>query len=341
MKILVTGSAGYIGSCTLLEIFRTGGFEVVSADNFVKSHHAALDRVRRLSGQDFSHYTVDLCDLAETRKIFEAHPDIKGIIHFAALKTVPESVAHPLWYYENNLSSLTNLLRCVEEFGVPYFIFSSSCSVYGNVSQLPVNEHTPQARAESPYAHTKAVGEEILQAFVRTQPTFKAIALRYFNPVGADLSGQNGEAPIERPNSVVPVITQVAAGILPEMKVFGTDYPTRDGSCVRDYVHVLDIADAHIKALQYLKAGKQAEGFDVFNLGSGEGVSVLELIHAFEQAAGVKVNYTLAPRRPGDVAAIYSDSTKARQLLGWQCRYDIGDMMRSAWQWQQYLSQQV
>ncbi len=336
-KVLVTGGTGYIGSHTVVELFRKGSYDIITADNFMKSRQESLDWIEAACGKRPTHYTVDLAQREASRKVFEENPDIEGVIHFAALKSVPESVEKPLWYYRNNINSLINLLEDAQEFGVRSFIFSSSCSLYGNVSQLPVNEDTVLAPCESPYAHTKLVGEEIIKAFSR-HANFKSLSLRYFNPVGADKSGMIGEAPIDQANNVLPVITQVASGIRERMTVFGADYPTRDGSCIRDYIHVSDIARAHILALEY-SLNNQEVRYDVFNLGSGTGVSVLELIEAFERVNGVKVNYFIGPRRDGDVAAIFSDSSKARKILGWVAENGIEQMVESAWKWQLVLNE--
>jgi UDP-glucose 4-epimerase len=335
-KILVTGGCGYIGSHTIIEILEQTDFEVISVDNLMNSTSDTLDRIERITGKRVKNYTIDLCDLAKTEEIFKENPDLVGIIHFAALKSVPESVFKPLLYYHNNLNSLLNLLQLVEKHQVNYFIFSSSCSVYGNVSKLPVNEQTPLSIAESPYAYTKQIGEVMMKDFVRNNQV-KAVALRYFNPVGAHVSGLNGENPINKPSNLVPVITQTAAGIIPEMSVYGYDYDTRDGSCIRDYIHVTDIAEAHIKAMNYLIEGKNQANYEVYNLGTGNGVTVLEAIKAFEKVSGVKLNYKLAERRAGDVVAIYSDTTLSEQRLGWKTKLTIEDMMASAWKWQQLL----
>ncbi len=333
-KILVTGGCGYIGSHTIIEILSQTNFEVVSADNLLNSSVHTLDRIKQITGKTVKNYFVDLCDLEKTEQIFEENPDFVGVIHFAALKSVPESVAQPLLYYHNNLNSLANLLKCCEKYKVNHFIFSSSCSVYGNVAQLPVNEQTPLSIAESPYAYSKQIGESMLKDVVKTNQ-MKAIALRYFNPVGGHTTGLNGENPINRPSNLVPVITQTAVGIIKEMSVFGHDYDTRDGSCVRDYIHVTDIAEAHIKALYYLLEGRNEANYEVINLGTGQGVTVLEAIHAFEKVSGVKLNYKLVERREGDVVSIYSDTTLSKKKLGWETKIGIDEMMASAWKWQQ------
>jgi UDP-glucose 4-epimerase len=335
-KILVTGGCGYIGSHTIIEILTQTNFEVISADNYLNSSEKTLERIKQITGKSVKNYFIDLCDMEKTSKVFEENPDLVGVIHFAALKSVPESVAKPLFYYHNNINSLLNLLNCCEKYGVHHFIFSSSCSVYGNVEKLPVNEQTPLSIAESPYAYTKQVGEVILKDVTKVTP-IKGIALRYFNPVGSHKTGLNGENPTNRPSNLVPVITQTAVGIIKEMSVFGYDYDTRDGSCIRDYIHVTDIAEAHIKALYYLIEGRNEASYEVINLGTGNGVTVLEAIHAFEKASGVKLNYKLVGRREGDVVAIYSDTTMSEKKLGWKTKIGIDEMMDSAWKWQQLL----
>lgn len=336
--ILITGGSGYIGSHTAIEIIEQGKYEVVSIDNFLNSSPEALDRIETITGQRIRNYHIDLTDLQSVKTVFETEKDIVGVIHFAALKAVGESVEKPLWYYRNNFVSLINVLECCQEFDVEHFIFSSSCSVYGNIEALPVTEDTPVARAESPYANTKVVGERIIEDFVAVSGTVNAIALRYFNPVGGHETGLNGEDPINRPNNLVPVITQTASGIIPQLTVFGGDYDTRDGSCIRDYIHVSDIALAHTKAMDYLIEGRNESHFELFNLGTGNGVSVLEAIEAFEKVTGEKLNYVVGDRRPGDVVAIYSDSSRAKEKLGWVAERDIDVMMASAWKWQQNLN---
>lgn len=335
MKILITGGAGYIGSHTILEVLEITSWEVVSADNFLRSFPETFDRIKKISGKEIKNYAVDLCELEKTRRIFSENGDIAGIIHFAALKSVPESVANPQLYYHNNNQSLKNILSCIKEFGIKNFIFSSSCSVYGNIAKLPVNEDTPVQKAQSPYGHTKQMGEVMIREFAAANPQVFSIALRYFNPVGAHLSGLHGEFPIGRPDNIVPSITQTAIGKLEQFNVFGNDYGTRDGTCIRDYVHVSDIANAHILALQKLFEGKIKNNFEIVNLGTGNGVSVLEVVKAFEKASGKKLNYKIAPRREGDVEAIFSDSSKAEKMLGWKPRYSIEQMMQSAWKWEQ------
>ncbi|TAM98802.1 MAG: UDP-glucose 4-epimerase GalE [Chitinophagaceae bacterium] len=331
-KVLVTGGCGYIGSHTIVDLLNNG-FEVISIDNNSRSTPQLLEGVKKITGKAVKNYKVDLCNYEDTYAVFSENRDIAGVIHFAAYKTVPESVEKPLLYFHNNLNSLVNVLRCVKEFNIPGFVFSSSCSVYGNVKELPVVEATPLGEAQSPYARTKQIGEQIIEDYSKVNAT-NNILLRYFNPVGAHPSVEIGELPLGRPDNLVPVITQTAVGKLPKMIVYGTDYPTRDGSCIRDYIHVMDIANAHTKALQYLINRGNKSKLEVFNLGTGNGVTVLEVIKAFEKVSGVKLNYELGPRRPGDVIAIYANNAYAKEKLGWEIKYDIDTMMTTAWEWQ-------
>lgn len=333
-KVLVTGGCGYIGSHTIVDLI-DHGFEVISVDNFINSDQSVLEGIRKTTGKTVANYAVDLCDFSLTRHIFEEHSDINGIIHFAALKFVGESVRQPLRYFRNNLNSLLNLLECAGQFDIPHFIFSSSCSVYGNSKSLPVTEDTPWQEAESPYARTKQMGEQIIRDTATHLTRLNAILLRYFNPAGADERGYIGESPLHPAENLVPVITETAIGKRSSMTVFGSDYPTRDGSCVRDYIHVMDLANAHTKALQYLQNQKNTQRVEVFNLGIGEGVTVLEAIHAFEKVTGRSLNYQIGPRRPGDVVAVYADFLKARNLIGWQPTRSIEDILRTAWAWEQ------
>jgi UDP-glucose 4-epimerase len=331
-KILVTGGCGYIGVHTIVDLVQNG-YDVISVDNNSRSNANILEGAEEIIGRKIKNYVTDLCNLEATEKIFEENKDIKGIIHFAAYKAVNESVEKPLMYFENNLNSLINLLKCVQEFNVPYFVFSSSCTVYGNPDVIPVTEETPQKPAESPYGATKQMGEVIVRDTVKSN-AIQAILLRYFNPVGAHPSTLIGEIPLGRPANLVPAITQTAIGKLPSMKVWGTDYPTKDGSCVRDYIHVCDIAHAHTLALNYLISKQNKVNPEVFNLGTGDGYTVLEVINAFEKTSGVKLNYTLGPRRGGDVVAIYANNNKAKTELGWIPAYNLDDMMASAWKWE-------
>jgi len=331
-KILVTGGCGYIGSHTIVDLIENG-YEVICVDNNSRSTATVLEGVQKITGRTIKNYKVDLCNFDDTFAIFQENEDINGIIHFAAYKAVGESVERPLMYFENNLYSLINLLKCVQEFSIPWFVFSSSCTVYGEPEQAMVTEETPLKPAASPYGYTKQMGEQILGEFQKSSHT-TAILLRYFNPVGAHPSGLIGELPVGKPQNLVPAITQTAIGKLPKMTVFGHDYPTRDGSCVRDFIHVSDIAHAHTLAIKYLEEGKNTNGCEVFNLGTGNGVTVLEAIKSFEKVSGVKLNYEVGPRRPGDIIAIYANNDKAKNRLGWNPCYSLDEMMRTAWKWE-------
>ena len=339
--ILVTGACGFIGSHTVVQLL-TEGFDVLSIDNFDNSYPETYDRITKITGKKVKHLNIDLCNLQDLEWILK-DTIVDAIIHFASLKSVPESVEMPLLYYGKNLNSLINLLYCVKKFKIPHFIFSSSCAVYGNPpDKLPkadfvVNEGTSLQEVESPYASTKVMCERILKDFMKTTKDTSAISLRYFNPVGAHESGMLGEnAKSKVNNNLVSVITQ-SAKTDKVVKVFGNDYPTRDGTCIRDYVHVMDISNAHILALKYLIIPSGSGGsYDVFNLGTGNGVSVLETIKAFEKVTGKKLKYEMGPRRAGDIIAITSDSKKAKDLLGWEPKYGIEEMVESAWKWEQY-----
>lgn len=332
-KILVTGGCGYIGVHTIVDLVQNG-YEVISVDNNSRSSATILEGAEEIIGKKIKNYVVDLCNLKDTEAVFEENKDITGIIHFAAYKAVGESVEKPLMYFENNLTSLVNILKCTAKYKVPYFVFSSSCTVYGNPDAIPVTEATPQKPAESPYGATKQMGEVIVTDTVKSTPV-QAILLRYFNPVGAHPSTLIGEIPLGRPANLVPAITQTAIGKLTAaMQVWGQDYPTRDGSCVRDYIHVCDIAHAHTLALNFLIEKKNKVNPEIFNLGTGDGYTVLEVINAFEKASGVKLNYTMGPRRGGDVIAIYANNNKAKNELGWVPAYNLDDMMSSAWKWE-------
>lgn len=337
VKILVTGGCGYIGSHTLVDLIENG-YEVVCVDDNSRSSDAILKGVEKITGKTVKNYKVDLCNFDDTFAIFQENEDIKGIIHFAAFKAVGESVEKPLMYFENNLTSLINLLKCVQEFNTPWFVFSSSCTVYGQPDTPIVTEESPLKQAASPYGATKQMGEQILQEFQRASDA-KVILLRYFNPVGAHPSALIGELPIGKPQNLVPAITQTAVGKLPKMIVFGTDYPTRDGSCVRDFIHVSDIAHAHTLAIKYLEEGNNTSDLEVFNLGTGNGVTVLEAIKSFEKVSGVKLNYEIGPRRVGDIVAIYANNDKAKNLLGWTPERSLDEMMSTAWKWEKRLKQ--
>lgn len=331
-KILVTGGCGYIGSHTLVDLIENG-YEVISVDNNSRSNAIILKGVEQITGKKIKNYKVDLCNFDDTFAIFQENTDISGIIHFAAYKSVEESVQKPLLYFENNLVSLINLLKCVQEFRVPNFVFSSSCTVYGEPEDIPVTERSILKQAQSPYGLTKQMGEQIVGEFAKNSGT-ACILLRYFNPAGAHPSASIGEMPLGKPQNLVPAITQTAIGRIPKMFVHGTDYPTRDGSCIRDYIHICDLATAHTLSLKFLEDGKNRSTCEIFNIGSGHGISVLEAIHAFEKVSGTKLNYETGPRRSGDVVAVYANNNLAREMLGWSPRFSLDDMMATAWKWE-------
>ncbi|SNS56545.1 UDP-galactose 4-epimerase [Ekhidna lutea] len=332
-NILVTGGLGFIGSHTVVEL-HSRGYNPIIVDNLSNSQEDVLGRLKKISGLIIPFVKVDLVDFQSSKEVFENY-SIDGIIHFAAYKAVGESVAKPLAYYENNLVSLINLLKLSNEFGVSNFIFSSSCTVYGEPEKLPVDESFPKKQAESPYGNTKQVCEEIIEDYCISNSSFKAISLRYFNPAGAHDSAIIGELPLGVPNNLVPFITQTAAGIREKLNVFGGDYNTHDGTCIRDYIHVVDLARAHIAALEHSKG--MPENYDFFNAGTGKGYSVLEVIKSFEKVSGVKLNYEIVDRREGDIEKIFADTTKVNDVLGWTAEKNIDDMMQSAWNWQKSL----
>jgi UDP-glucose 4-epimerase len=332
-KVLVTGGCGYIGSHTIVDLI-DNGFEVISVDNFSNSEETVLEGIEAITGKRIKNYAIDLSWQEATEQVFKEHPDIEGIIHFAAFKSVGDSVKYPIEYFRNNLNSLLNILAAMELFDVRHLIFSSSCSVYGNSDELPVTESTPFQKAESPYARTKQMGEQMIEDFAKVHPNHNSILLRYFNPAGAHSSALIGEAPSNKASNLVPVITETAIGKRESMTVFGDDYETRDGSCIRDYIHIMDLANAHTKALQYLIKQGNNSNLEVFNLGIGEGVTVLEAIHAFMKVTGQSLNYQIGERRPGDVVAIYANNELASQKLNWWPERDINDIMYSAWEWE-------
>ncbi|MBS1658407.1 MAG: UDP-glucose 4-epimerase GalE [Bacteroidetes bacterium] len=333
-KILVTGGCGYIGSHTIVSLIEHG-FEVISVDSMERGRKYVPERVEKITGKKIQNYQINMCNLRNLRSVFMDHPDMEGIIHFAAFKMVGESVEKPLKYYGNNLLSLMNLLLCIKEYKTPQLIFSSSSSVYGNVKSLPVKEDTAVTEQVSPYGRTKYMGELMITDFAKAH-TFHALLLRYFNPAGAHDSALIGEPIEDKPLNLVPAITKTAAGRQEKFFVNGTDYPTRDGSCIRDYVHVMDIAEAHVLALEYLMKKQLDESYlDIINLGTGNGVTVLEMVHAFESASGVKLNVEYGPRREGDAEAVFADNTKAKELMGWEPKRSLESMMLSAWKWEQ------
>ncbi|KAA0991493.1 UDP-glucose 4-epimerase GalE [Dyadobacter aurulentus] len=331
MKILVTGGAGFIGSHTVVELDKAG-FEPVIIDNLYNSNRDVLEGIKQISGKDFPFYEIDCNDSEKIRELF-AKERFDGVIHFAAYKAVGESVEKPLNYYENNLISLMVLLRAMAEFNVPNFVFSSSCTVYGQPDAIPVTESTPRKPANSPYGNTKAIGEDIIRDFIYAKPGVKAISLRYFNPIGAHESSLIGELPNGVPSNLVPFITQTAAGLRKSLTVFGSDYDTSDGTCIRDFIHVVDLAKAHVKALELLNS-ESPDYYDVFNVGTGEGYTVLELINTFEQVNGLKLNYTIGPRREGDIEKIYAQSDKVNNVMKWRAEKTMAEALRDAWNWQ-------
>ncbi len=334
--ILVTGGAGFIGSHTVVALAEAG-YRPVVLDNFSNSRQSVLEGLRQLLGFEVPCYVADCRDRAALLRALERER-AEGVIHFAAYKAVGESVQEPLRYYRNNLDALLTLLEVMLEVGVRDVIFSSSCTVYGEPEQLPVTEASPVLPALSPYGNTKQIGEEILRDAVSAGKPLRVISLRYFNPIGAHPSALIGELPIGVPNNLVPYITQTAAGLRPELVIFGDDYATPDGTCIRDYIHVMDLAEAHVAALRSLhRLGHSASYFDVFNIGTGRGASVLEVVQAFEEVSGRPLPYRIGPRRPGDVAAVYADATKAQERLGWVARRSLREALADAWRWEQHL----
>ena len=334
-KILVTGGLGYIGSHTVVSLLEAG-HEVVIVDNLINSGREVLEGIKEITGQTPAFLELDLREPSAAPQIFKSHPDIVGVIHFAAFKAVGESVEKPLDYYQNNINALVYLLQATLE-NKAAFIFSSSCTVYGQAKELPIKETAPILKAASPYGNTKQIGEEILQDVCAAQPAFKVTALRYFNPIGAHPSALIGELPLGVPQNLVPFITQTGVGKRSQLSVFGSDYPTPDGSCIRDYIHVVDLAEAHMSALNRLLAKAQQDSFEVFNVGTGTGSSVLEVIAAFEKVSGQSLPYVLAAPRPGDVTAAFAHTQKATQELGWTARFSLEEAMASAWAWEQKL----
>jgi len=334
VKIIITGGTGYIGSHTSLALIQAG-FEVIIIDDLSNSKASVLDRIAELTkGVKPQFEKTNLSNFDHTFDFFKKHSDACGVINFAAFKAVGESVQKPLVYYRNNLCILMNLLECMQEFNIPNFIFSSSATVYGIPNQLPITEDEPTKRPTSPYGNTKKIAEEILEDFSRIQPMFNAISLRYFNPIGAHPSGKLGESPVGIPNNLMPFITQTASGIRDELKVFGKDYNTKDGTNIRDYIHVVDLANAHVSALRRLLKKEAESNFELFNIGTGIGYSVLDVIKSFEKTTNQKLNYSFTERRQGDVPQLFADSTKANQILNWQAKFNLDDMTSSSWNFQ-------
>lgn len=332
-QILVTGGTGYIGSHTVVEL-QNAGYEVIIVDNLSNSGLEVLDGIEKITGIRPVFEQFDLIEMDKVDAFFVKYPKIEAIIHFAASKAVGESVSKPLLYYRNNLVSLINLLECQLKYEISNIVFSSSCTVYGQPDQLPVTENTPRKDAESPYGNTKRVNEDILFDTINANPQIKGIALRYFNPVGAHPSALIGELPLGVPANLVPFITQTAAGLRKEIMIFGDDYDTSDGSAVRDYINVVDLAKAHVIAVNRLIENKNKAGYEIFNLGTGNGVSVLEAVHAFEKSSGVKLNYKIVGRRAGDIEKIWADTTFANEELGWKAEKGLEETMLSAWIWE-------
>ena len=332
-KVLVTGGAGYIGSHTVVELLQND-YEPVIVDNLSNSHIEVLERIREITGTRPAFENFDLCDLTKLREFCAKHTGINAVIHFAALKAVGESVDKPLEYYHNNLVSHINLLQVMREFSIPYLVFSSSCTVYGQPDHLPVTEDSPIKPANSPYGNTKQISEEIMRDTIAANTGIKGIALRYFNPVGAHPSALIGEQPSGTPQNLVPYITQTAIGLRKELRVFGNDYDTPDGTGIRDYIDVVDLARAHVKTLERLLQSRNKELFEVFNLGTGKGLSVFEIVNAFEKATGQKVHYRIYPRRPGDIARVYADTALANLELGWHADTPLEKTLLSAWNWE-------
>ncbi len=333
-KILVTGGTGFIGSHTVVELHQAG-FEVIIVDNFSNSNPKILTQLERITGKKPEFFELELCDEVKVKEFVEKNPDITGVIHFAAYKAVGESVQQPLKYYRNNFYSLINLINAFDS-NID-LVFSSSCTVYGQPDELPVTEAAPVKKAESPYGNTKQIAEEILEEACAVTPSLKVTSLRYFNPVGAHDSALIGELPIGVPQNLVPFITQSAIGKRGPITVYGNDYPTPDGSAIRDYIHVVDLAKAHVAAIKRMQSKKAATNYEVFNLGTGKGTSVLEIIQAFEKSTGETLNYTIGERREGDIEQVYGDVSKSAKELGWKATHDINEMMLSAWKWEKYL----
>lgn len=336
--ILVTGGTGFIGSHTTVEL-QAAGYEVVIIDNLSNSKASVVDGIEKISGQRPAFEEVDICDAVALEAVFQKYPSIEGIIHFAASKAVGESVEQPLKYYENNLVSLINLLKLMPKYQVKGIIFSSSCTVYGQPDPecLPVSEEAPIKKAESPYGNTKQVNEEIIQDYVKSGAPISAIILRYFNPIGAHPSGLIGEVPNGTPANLIPYLTQTAIGIREQLAVFGDDYDTPDGSCIRDFIYVVDLAKAHVAAMERILSNKNADPVETFNVGTGKGVSVFELINTFEKCTGVKLNYKVVPRRAGDIEKVWGNVDKANQVLGWKAVHTLEESLTTAWKWQQKL----
>ena len=334
-RVLVTGGTGYIGSHTTVELIEAG-YEVVIVDNLSNSERSVLKGIQKITGKKVPFHKVDCCSLASLRRVFKRY-GFDAVIHFAASKAVGESVEIPLQYYRNNLTSLMNILELMRETGVHNLVFSSSCTVYGQAEKLPVSEQTPRREATSPYGNTKHMCEDIIRDSVAAYPDIRSIALRYFNPIGAHPSAEIGELPRGVPNNLIPFVTQTAAGIRPMLSVFGDDYNTPDGSCIRDYLNVTDLAKAHVVAVDRMTGGKMKKPYEIFNIGTGRGVSTLEVVRTFEKVNDLKLNYKIVGRRAGDIEAVWADPTYANEELGWKAEKTLEETLRSAWNWQKHL----
>ena len=335
-RVLVTGGTGYIGSHTTVELLEAG-YEVVIVDNLSNSERFVLNGIQHITGKKVPFHKVDCCSLAGLRRVFRRY-GFDAVIHFAASKAVGESVEQPLLYYRNNLTSLMNILQLMRENKVPNLVFSSSCTVYGQAEKLPVSEQTPRREATSPYGNTKHICEDIIRDSVAAYPEIRSIALRYFNPIGAHPSAEIGELPCGVPNNLIPFVTQTAAGIRPVLSVFGDDYNTPDGSCIRDYINVTDLAKAHVVAVNRMTDDKMKARFEIFNVGTGRGVSTLEVVRTFEKVNNLKLNYKIVGRRAGDIEAVWADPAYANEELGWKAEKTLEETLRSAWKWQQHLA---
>ena len=335
MRILVTGGLGYIGSHTVVELIQNK-FDVIIIDNLSNSELFILDNIKNITGVKPIFYNIDLVDFDKLNKIFISHK-IDGVIHFAAFKSVSESVKNPLKYYENNLISLLNILKSMKENNVSNIVFSSSCTVYGQPDKLPVSESSPFKNAESPYAKTKQISEHIIKDFTNSHNKISSVSLRYFNPIGAHESGLIGELPMGVPDNLIPYLTQTAAGLREELSVFGKDYNTHDGTAIRDYIHVEDLAKAHLKAFNFLDESEDRNNYEFFNVGTGIGYSVLDIINSFENVNNLKLKYSFRDRRDGDIEEIYSDVIKSKKILKWESKRSLDDMMSSSWKWQKNL----
>ena len=339
-KIIVTGGCGYIGSHTVITLMNHN-YEVVILDDLSNSNVQIIDRIEKITGVRPHFEQVDLKSFEATQAVFKTHKDSKAVIHFAAHKAVAESIQNPLMYYQNNLFSLINTLKAQEDNGINHLIFSSSATVYGSPKTMPITEDAPTQRSFSPYGNTKKMAEEILEDFTNSQSDISVISLRYFNPIGAHESGQIGEFPTGIPNNLMPYITQTAAGVREKLMVFGNDYPTKDGTPIRDYIHVVDLAEAHLKALQRLLDPTSTQPLEVFNLGTGKGYSVLEMIKAFEAVSGSPLNYEITERRPGDVPEMFASTDLAKQVLNWEASRGLQEMIQSSWTWEQNLRNEI